>query len=284
MLKINSNVAKAASAIFTSSVLDGMTFLHTGDDSFWFEVWSSELGECTLSVAGAPSSVIIEVSVARKHHCFGHPNSKFSLYILDGESNDTYVNATRLALASLEKQVLQLEKNLPRAHEEIFVETSTYEFDKNNEIKDTPAKLLAHNLEHPLPKDWVVDSYKRTKDPDDSKSIDKYVNVDLGDVDMNRASSVKCFLEDLCIEYEDTDPVNKMMLKSLRDAINWVLKESGSEQKVDSKTVLVALMVMSLNSKHDVFEEREKIADDMPVMVPDAIFDLVILYRDNRKK
>lgn len=282
MSKINCNTAKAASAIFTSDI-EGLKLLHTDNDSFKFKVLSSELRECTLSIDGLHDAASIEVSVDKKHHCFGHPNSKFALYILADESNDTFVNATRLAIAALEKQVHELESDIDIINESIFTETNTYVFDEKNSIKDTVAKLLAHNLEHKLPDDWVIDTYKKPKDPDDKDSVDRYVNVDLGDVDMNKVTAIKHFFEDWNVRYSDLEPVNKMMLKSVRDAINWVLEEAGSDQRVDSNTVLATLLLASLDSKHNVFDERDKITDNMVVMVPDSIFTLFILYRDKNK-
>ena len=283
MSLINCNLAKAASAIFVSKDIEPTDLIRIDSDSYTFGVFSGKLGECMLSVSGSPNSVIIETSVRPKNKFYGHPQSKFKLELLDSESNDTYVNAALLSIASLAHEYAKLEKSISGLEETLFKDTAVYDLGDGKEIKDTHVKLLDHFLTNPLPWDFA---YTKKKDPDVKDSVDKYINVDLVDADINKAKALKSFFDDISYDrlYDDDYTVDKMMLSSVRDAVNWSLAKVGSKNTVDSKTVLMALMACSLDSKHVVFDEKEAIKDNMVVNVPNTIFDLVILHRNAAKK
>lgn len=280
----NCNLAKAASAICSTKDLgdhNQIELYSIGDDSYTFNV---NLGDKRLTVFGSPNSIIYEISVAHSHPHFGHPQSKYKLQLLESESNDTYVNAVRLAIAALDIQLESLSSSLDVVSRTVFEDTTSYEVNDQTDDKDTPANYLDKHLTTPLPKDWQVE-YKLRKDPNDKDSIDKYADIDLGDVDMDKVCALKNFFDDVYDDmYSDFNEVNPMMLKSVRDAVNWVLAKVGSKHKLDSKTVLAALMSCSLDSKHVVFNEKDKICDTLTVNVPYVIFDLVILHRNASKK
>lgn len=278
----NCNLAKAASAIFAyKDEFDSVKLYSAGDESFKFSLFDSSIGNCTIEVSGSPNSVIIEVSVPRKHELFGHPEAKFALELHETESNETYVNAARLALAVLSQHVSRTEQYIDGLYRTVFDEKTSYEFDEKNKINDVPAKILAYNLKNKLPDSWMV-NYKQTKDPDVKDSVDKYVDVDLGDVDIGKATAVASFFGDLYNTdeiYRDCDKVYPMMLNTVCNSLNWALKKAGSDEKVDCKTVLAALMSCSLKSKHMVFDANAEIRDNMRINVPDSIFDFVIMSR-----
>lgn len=282
MTLINCNVAKAASAIFTSKDIEPTDLIRIDDESYTFGVFSEKIGECMLSVSGSPNSVIIEASVRPRTKFYGHPQSKFKLELLESESNDTYVNAALLSIASLAHEYGKLKESISLMEETLFKDTCCYELGDGKEIKDTHIKLLDHFLTNPLPWDFA---YAKNKDPEVKDSVDKYVKVDLGKVDINKAKAIKSFFDDISCDrlYDDDYTVDKMMLSSVRDAVNWALAKSGSKNTVDSKTVLTALMSCSLDSRHVVFDEKDEIKDNMVVNVPNTIFDLVILHRNDNK-
>ena len=283
MSLINCNLAKAASAIFVSKDIEPTEIFKIDSDSYTFGVFSETIGECMMSVSGSPNSVIIETSVRPRNKFYGHPKSKFKLELLESESNDTYVNAALLSIASLSHEFATLEKAIKSMNDSVFNDTTTYELGDGNEFKDTHIKILDHFLTTPLPWDFV---YTKKKDPEVKDSVDKYVNVDLVNVDTDKANALKGFFDDISgdVLYHNDYEVNQMMLSSVRDAVNWALAKAGSKNTVDSKTVLAALMACSLDSKHVVFDEKEAIKDNMVVNVPNTIFDLVILHRNDVKK
>lgn len=282
MSLINCNLAKAASAIFTSKDIEPTELLRIDDESYTFGVFSETIGECMMSVSGSPNSIIIETSVRPRNKFYGHPQSKFKLELLELESNDTYVNAALLSIASLSHEFVTLEKAIKSMNESVFDDTTTYDLGDGKEFKDTHIKILDHFLTNPLPWDFA---YTKKKDPEVKDSVDKYVNVDLVNVDTDKANALKCFFDDISgdVLYHNDYKVNHMMLSSVRDAVNWALAKAGSKNTVDSKTVLAALMSCSLDSRHVVFDEKDEIKDNMVVNVPDTIFDLVILHRSDKK-
>lgn len=282
MSLINCNLAKAASAIFASKDIEPTELLRIDGESYTFGVFSETIGECMMSVSGSPNSIIIETSVRPRNKFYGHPQSKFKLELLESESNDTYVNAALLSIASLSHEFTTLEKAIKSMDESVFDDTTTYDLGDGNEFKDTHIKILDHFLTNPLP--WEF-AYTKKENPEVEDSVDKYVNVDLVNVDTDKANALKGFFDDISgdVLYHNDYEVNQMMLSSVRDAVNWALAKSGSKNTVDSKTVLAALMSCSLDSRHVVFDEKDEIKDNMVVNVPNTIFDLVILHRNNKK-
>ena len=282
MSLINCNLAKAASAIFASKDIEPTELLRIDDESYTFGVFSETIGECMMSVSGSPNSIIIETSVRPRNKFYGHPQSKFKLELLESESNDTYVNAALLSIASLSHEFATLEKAIKSMDESVFKDTTTYDLGDSNEFKDTHINILDHFLTNPLPWDFT---YTKKKDPEVKDSVDKYVNVDLVNVDTDKANALKGFFDDISgdVLYHNDYEVNQMMLSSVRDAVNWALAKAGSKNTVDSKTVLAALMSCSLDSRHVVFDEKDEIKDNMVVNVPNTIFDLVILHRNDKK-
>lgn len=289
----NCNVSKAAAAIHSVKDRDNVSefrLVGPGLDAYLFDAFHEKLGECRLNVSATPNTVVIEASVNRKHPIYGHPKSKYNVVLLETESNETYINAARLALDSLAIEVERSTSYIDMLYKSIFKDETGYQLGEStdSEVRGTPAYLLDYNLTNRLPDDWLV-KINKEKDKKVPDSKPKYMDIDLGDVDIARVSAVVNFFCDMTSAdniYVNNESVNKMMLRSVTNAINWVLSSSGSKERVDTKTVLAALMADSLESKHSVIdpEGEFKFADDMQVNVPETLFDLMIIYRNHARK
>lgn len=264
------NANKAASAIFNTTRFDApMNLSQFGDGEypFIFNTTFGKIGQARVSVSAKKDTVTIEANLPFSNPLHYHPCGSCSIELLANESNDSFVNAAKLALAGLDKIVAERTEILYNLYNDTIVEKiDGYELSDGTEIGGTPAEVLDCLLNNDVPQDMLVEY----------KSNDKYDKIDLHDIDVNKVSAVYNFFLDLTWDehlYINEDEVYSVGIESVRDAVNWALKKAKSTQIVDSNTVIAALMAGSLNTIHDIFERPGVFGTE--VLVPMSIMDLI---------
>ena len=270
------NVHKAASAIFASTSFDDpMKFVQLGDGHYP-TIFSTEyggIGNVYVNVYGKPDTVTIETQVTYKHPLRNHPLGSSEIELLASESNDTFVNATKLALASLERYVAEGIKSVNYLYDDVIASHhDSYELIEGLPLDGkTSVEVLDYLLTHEVPKDKLVE-YRRK---------DKYDTVELNDVDPNKVFAVYNFFLDVSWADDlyrcDSDELYFVRITDIRDAVNWALKTAKSTQKVDTDTVKASLMAASLDSTHDIFECKGVFEDS--VRVPIGFLNLIACHK-----
>lgn len=267
---------KAASAIFASTDFDvPMRFIQLGDGHYpsMFSTEYGDIGNVIVNVYGNPDAVTIETQVTYNHPLCNHPLGSSEIKLLASESNDTFVNATKLALASLERYVAKGIKAVNYLYDDVIARHHDgYELTEDLSLDGkTRAEVLDYLLTHEVHKDNPVE-YRRK---------DKYDNVELNDVDPNKVFAVYNFFLDVLWDDDlyrcDSDELYSVRITDIRDAVNWALKTAKSTQTVDSDTVKAALMTASLDSTHDIFECKGVFSDS--VRVPIGILNLIACHK-----